>query len=313
MDLQIRLRGIYSTALTRIFTQKGYSIVDPSQKIKERFKLNNPSRDFSLPFVKIETRKDQQGVKLEGPMDKLQEVIMCLRSRLYDCIVRWCEKGWAEVEFPGLSKAMLDRIRAEVTPTIKHHHRIKTFAAEVVDKIENDLPFVGVLDDTAGETLNKTLLGGYQTQKEIQIIHIRPEGRIVYLGKGRVVGFDSKDNTLYIKRIFRSPGRYDGLGIKKDLGDYSITMAKEGEWWTSHSYFSSGGRLKGRFININTPVEFYPREIRYVDLHIDVVCLEDGRRQIVDEEALEQAKEKGYITARLKDKATRLAKEIMKT
>jgi len=78
-----------------------------------------------------------------------------------------------------------------------------------------------------------------------------------------------------------------------------------------HSYFDRQGNLKGEFYNINTPIEFYPDGIRYVDLEVDVVRWPDGRVKLTDEADLERAVERGFIREELADRALKIARELV--
>ena len=68
--------------------------------------------------------------------------------------------------------------------------------------------------------------------------------------------------------------------------------------------------MKGEYWNINTPVEFYPEKIRYVDLHVDVVLKGGGRPEMIDRDQLERLVEKGYIKEELTRKALQVAEGL---
>ena len=42
-----------------------------------------------------------------------------------------------------------------------------------------------------------------------------------------------------------SEGRYDGLDLPIERGDYGLTEVKEGSWIVKHSYYSMEKELKG--------------------------------------------------------------------
>ena len=77
-----------------------------------------------------------------------------------------------------------------------------------------------------------------------------------------------------------------------------------------HSYFDRGENLKGEFYNINTPIEFYPDLIRYVDLEVDVVRWPGGQVKLIDEADLRRAVASGYIGQNLAEKAMGLAQAL---
>jgi predicted RNA-binding protein associated with RNAse of E/G family len=97
------------------------------------------------------------------------------------------------------------------------------------------------------------------------------------------------------------------LGIDKREGDYAVSEVQEGLWYYRHTYFRKDGTLIGRYVNINTPVEFYPDRIRYVDLEIDVVQMPDGQVIVTDEEDLEKQFEAGTLGKELKERAKKEA------
>ena len=55
----VRVRGIYTTALTALLLEQGYTIVDASPAIQERFGL--PHRE-ALEDIGIFDRRNRQGV-----------------------------------------------------------------------------------------------------------------------------------------------------------------------------------------------------------------------------------------------------------
>ncbi len=60
---KVKIRGIYTTALTSILLAEGYTIVSPSQTIRQRFHItvNDGQED-----VAIFDRQDHRGVHIEG-------------------------------------------------------------------------------------------------------------------------------------------------------------------------------------------------------------------------------------------------------
>ncbi|XGI82863.1 DUF402 domain-containing protein [Halorutilales archaeon Cl-col2-1] len=60
---RLRVRGIYTTALTKMFLDEGYNVVDVSEAIDRRF---NADFDDARPDVTVETTYDSQGLRLSG-------------------------------------------------------------------------------------------------------------------------------------------------------------------------------------------------------------------------------------------------------
>ncbi len=79
----VRIRGIYSTALTKLFLDKGFGISQPSNKIVERFGLEKTYDDFD---VDIYDKKDRHGVVLVG--DAVEDARKVLEEELIDVFFR---------------------------------------------------------------------------------------------------------------------------------------------------------------------------------------------------------------------------------
>jgi protein associated with RNAse G/E len=154
----------------------------------------------------------------------------------------------------------------------------------------------------------------FQEGKEIRIEHVKLDGQVIFLSEGVVLEKDFGRKTLVLKRSrFKGRTKYDGLGIEKREGDYAVSEVQEGLWYYTHTYFRDDGRLIGRYININTPVEFYPDRIRYVDLEIDVVQMSDGQVFVTDEEDLEGQWKAGYLSKELMETAKKAAFQRVET
>jgi hypothetical protein len=82
---KIRIRGIYSTALTDIFLKRGSAIVSPSAVVSKRFGLAPVPEEEE---VTIRDRADKQGVVVEGDREKVALVVEALRSALPEAIYR---------------------------------------------------------------------------------------------------------------------------------------------------------------------------------------------------------------------------------
>ncbi|HAV43380.1 TPA: hypothetical protein DCX15_05125 [bacterium] len=296
--LGVRIRGIYSTALTSIFKEAGLVIVEPSEKITRRFNLKEEDPPSSL--LKVRDRRDKQGVIVEG--DRAREAIGILREGLFDLIVREKEGVW-EVEFPYLSKLKLDSIRSKVLPTIGNHHRLRIIAGSEVDWVEEG--------PMKGSELEDLIYSDYQPGVELGIEHIKIGGQRLFLGRGRIIEFNPSDKTLKLLRRFKGGGTYDGLDLPIDEDDFCITLTKEAFFGLIHTYYSKKKELKGRLYNFNTPVEFYPSSIRYVDLELDIVETKDGSKRLIDEEIFEELVNKGHIGSALSDKIRELSFRVM--
>ena len=209
------------------------------------------------------------------------------------------------IDVSSPDKKTMDDIRGMVIPTLDHHHSIKAnFQDEhesvLVDYAEKAVahgapkqPLVKALFETVIERLN--------TRKRIIIEHVKLDGTMLEIGPAEVVSINitEKENGCCIearlRRVVRSPGIYDGLGVEKEPGDIIETVVNTCDWKTIHSYYSRFGELKGRYVNINTPPEPTPRGFRYVDLEVDVVEI-NNEKKIIDENELKRHYLQGRVT-----------------
>jgi len=336
---KVKVRGIYSTALTRLLLDNGFKIVQPSAPIKERFKIVESPGEDSQPDIEITDRPDKQGVIAVGDAAYVERFISILFETLDDVIVRRCpsihapiqttqsildqtsaieivsevlretdvslqqRKIRADIEFSGFSKKKLDEIRSTVVPTLSGHHYYKAcggkiaYMLEMAEKLlEKGCPMKEVED-----LFRETIWSEYpQNGAKIGIEHVKIDGRVFNLGEARIVELNEYGTQIKLLRVFSTPGVYDGLGVRKEPGDYAVTSMRIGEWSFKTSYFSRDGEYKGTYVNINTPIEMYPSKIRYVDLEVDICMWPDGRIQKIDFEKIDEMVIVGYVPERLK-------------
>jgi len=221
-----------------------------------------------------------------------------------------------DVEFPHFSKKSMDKLRASATPTLDGHHFYKSCGGKVSSALEmaERLLEEGKAQEDIEKSFKEQIL--YEFPEEgsvVDIEHVKLSGVVFHLGQATIEAIN--DNELKYKRVMRSNGFYDGLGVKKEAGDIALSEAKLGEWCITTKYFSSNGELKGTYVNLNTPVEIYPHAIRYVDLEVDVCIQPSGAVQVLDLEKIEKALEKGFISKGLfeivKEKAYEIASAIV--
>lgn len=315
----VKIRGIYATALTRFLQEQGARIVQPSDRIARRFGLRpaQEGRVLNFPTVQLEDRLDRHGVLLFGWQEHLEQVETWFRDDLEDAVFRRRDllvPGMAalEVEFPALSKTRLDAWRALVVPTVPRHHRLRIAGCRWLDAAEQVLELEVISPETLSQALlAKTIDITLRPGARVHIDHVKPDGRVIGLSPGVVESFNSSTRELVLRRTaFLGRHRYDGLNIPKEKGDYAISTVREGNWYYRHDYFHRDGRWIGALINLNTPVEFYPGRIRYVDLELDVVQWPDGRRQTVDEVDFQTVRDRGYFTQNLAKKTRQIAREL---
>lgn len=313
MLTKVKIRGIYSSALTRLLLDEEYTIVDPSPRIQERFAMARPSDE---PEILVNDLRDHQGIYLTGDTEKVLPVLRRLQGRLLDAVLMGLEyieepEGQlrAQLELPGSSKETLDKIRSAVAPTLRRHHRLRIVHPKGLDRAERHL-----LDhperkgDLERDLFQAAILMPLQKAGQASLRHIRISGRRVRPREGLLMEAD--ENRILLKRSF-SKGRYNGLGLPIEESDYGLTEAQEGSWFVKHAYYSRQDDLKGEYFNINTPVEFYPHGARYVDLEVDVVRRAGEAPFVVDRDKLANLVKEGFIGAALEKKAMEVVEDLL--
>ena len=209
--------------------------------------------------------------------------------------------------FGRASRFALDERRRAVTTTMPGHHRTKAASeaasagvdfAEALCTPDGEFPF-GVVTRQFGPVEGDS----------VSIGHGKPDGRLVTLGRGDVVEHDP-DGTLAVRRELSGGGTYDGLGVAREAGDVALTKFREGRWWYPTVYRSRDGDLRGTYVNVCTPVECFPDQVRYVDLHVDVIKHADGTVERVDDDELDAAVEAGTLSEALAEKARQVASSL---
>ena len=324
MNTLVKIRGIYTTALTRLLLNSGYGIADPSPEIQQRFSLAPTHR---LPEILIKDQEGHQGVEIIGEADGICRLLETVQSQLLDlALLRFealaesekdlvdelegsKELAHARLEFGGVSKGSLDLIRSSVIPSLTRHHRLRIIHPKKLEKAEKQLGKQPQLRKELDRTVfQEAILIPLSKAGVVRLEHIKVSGKPVRPREGILL--ETKGNQILVKRSF-SQGRYDGLDLPIEEGDYSLTEVQEGAWYVKHAYYSKEGRLKGEYYNINTPVELYPYGARYLDLEIDVIRRVGGKPLIVDREDLALLAKDGGIGAGLEKKALEVAEGLL--
>jgi len=315
MSACIKIRGIYSTALTKLMLDAGYHLVAPSSIIRRLFALENADGECE---ILIQARPGLQGVELTGPPEKMTQCLTFLQERLLDAALLSVvpveeETGMvkAAIEFPGFAKQVLDETRLTVVPTISRHHRYRTIASKTLEQAEQTLlkhpEKKESLDDAV---FQMEILLPLEKEGLVRLEHIRPAGKPMRPREGVLVSSDP--HGLVFRRIF-SQGRYDGLNVPIQEGDYGLTEIQEGAWSVKHSYFTRNHQLIGHYYNINTPVELYPYGARYLDLEVDIIQRAGEKPTLIDREKLVLLCRNGCISQELGTKALAVAEDLLQS
>ncbi len=213
------------------------------------------------------------------------------------------------VLFGRESRFALDDHRAKVTATMAGHHRSKAAtgaASAAVDFVEAVCESAGG-DEFPFDALTRQF--GPQEGESLAIGHGKPDGRRIELGPGTVTT-RTADGKLTLERELQPGGTYDAIGGEIRPGDVATTKFEEGRWWYPTVYRGADGTRRGTYVNICTPVEIFPDEVRYVDLHVDVIKGPDGAVEQVDEAELADAVSEGHVQPALAAKARGVADAV---
>jgi len=320
VSVRVRVRGIYATALSAVLLQRGFALVEPSPVIQARFGLEPPEGSAEVTVV---DRPDGQGVVIEGLREGAAAVVEALRDACPEAL--FCLSGAVprrsgglaalaaltarvEVEFPSVAKRRLDEVRAEVVPTLPGHHYLKAIAPEAVDQAEGGDPNPGALAQRARELREQLVCNTYLPGKEVQVVHLKAGGGFVHSAKFKE---RKPDGTWVLERHFRAGGLYEGLGVPKEPGDYGFLELGEERWWGRRTYFRRDGTFLGALYNVHTPPEFYPEEVRYLDLEVDVLQRPDGTVEVLDREVLERKVHEGVLPPVLAERAILEAEKLV--
>jgi len=201
----------------------------------------------------------------------------------------------AEVLFTLDAKRILDEVRRHVVPTIDYHHYLKSVEgfSERVDFTEYLLAKgldMKILSRALLEYHIKTMMR--ESVRGVTLYHLTIKGDLVRM---RGVIHDVFDDGVLMVRKFSPSGYYDGIGEKKERGDYGFTLIRLFKPYIIHFYYSKSDVLKGIYFNINTPVELVSvNTFRYIDLEVDVVKSSRGVK-VLDYDVLEDYVKRGVL------------------
>jgi predicted RNA-binding protein associated with RNAse of E/G family len=85
-----------------------------------------------------------------------------------------------------------------------------------------------------------------------------------------------------------------------------------GEWFDIGRFHLADGRFTGIYANLLTPVEMAGARWRTTDLCLDVWAGADGAVELLDEEELAEAIDRGWVDARTADRARAQAMELLR-
>ncbi|MGQ9565842.1 MAG: DUF402 domain-containing protein [Candidatus Bathyarchaeales archaeon] len=327
--VQVKRRRIGAkepTLSTLIEIPGKYAVLIPKGKVGVSLKICDPEVRAKLYELGKELATPEWGIIWRSsaatqPFEKLRNEVTSLVNEAKTVFLRaaqveapatlWEGSFVMDVELPALSKKKLDEVRGAACLTLPLHHYYKVCGGKIASNLEmaEALLKKGKAEDEVKALFKQMVEAEFPfTGATIGIEHVKVSGLVFYLGKASVELLD--DNVVCLRRIFTKEGIYDGLGVKKEVGDVAVTRAKLGEWYFQTKYFSKDGEYKGAYVNLNTPIELYPHCIRYVDLEVDLCVSPDGAIKIVDEAKLEKAVNKGYVSEKLAKTVQQKMREV---
>jgi len=312
-----RLGSKQPTLTTQIKIPGTNAVLIPGGQVKISRKIMDWQTRTRLQQLGEDLAKENWGVlwrtsAVNQPHDLLRNEVDALMEKAESIMQKaeqaeapatlWEGAHFASLEFPALSRSRLDEVRKAVAPTIEGHHLYKASGQRVSTALEmaEKLLEKGYARAEVNDLLQQTVETEFPSVGSwIKIEHVKLDGKVFHLGPALVEALDQDKSFIRFRRVFKTPGVYDGLNISKQPDDYAVTEAKISEWHFKTKYFSKEGQIKGTYINLNTPIELYPYGIRYVDLETDVCVWPDGRVETLDMEKLEEALTKGLVTEKL--------------
>lgn len=303
--MRIKIRGIYTTALTRFFLDRGMTIVSPSDKAAARFEGAERIEPGGDCDIGIQDLKSMQGISMLGSREALERAVSRMQETLWDaiCSRKDPERAVFKIEFPYHSKIILDEIRNAVLPTIQNHHRFKIIDTEAVDRIEEEITDLPHHRTSLSDRLaNDILLPALREGNEIQFEHRKLNAERFWLRSGTIEEIDPKNMSITVRRRLQGGGLYDGLDAKIEEGDYDLCRISDGSMAYTHFYYRNDGTFIGSYRNMNTGIELFPDRVRYIDLELDVVHRPGDKEKIVDKQEFHRFYRKGYFTKRLFDR-----------
>lgn len=204
---------------------------------------------------------------------------------------------------PGYTKKVLDEVRSEIAPTVDKHHKYKAadrshdLAVDAVENLTSDESLLGRFEEVM-KGLEPVEVGD-----SLRFTHLKPDGSSPSFGRGRVI--DVEGEEIQLQR-----GVDQGIrGLPSENAEYAVTSVEEGSWMIVSEYFDRSDESTGMFININTPAEIYPWEVRYMDLCVDVV-VQNGDVEVMDSGELDDHVAEGRISPELAERARDAADDI---
>jgi len=302
LTTKLKIVGNYAILAQNSKVGVSLKIKDLNER-KELYALGEKLALDGWGIIWRESSANQQRETLENEIRTLVEKVKILNEKApsAEAPALLIEGSYSvDVEFPSVSKRHLDKLRAFFAQTLERHHFYKSCGGKVSAALEMAEKLLEREQNSSEveELFKKQIKYEFpEAGSLVDVEHIKLSGYVLDLGQATIESINNEQ--IKYSRIMRSNGVYDGLGVRKEAGDKAISETKTGEWCITTKYFSKDGEWKGTYINLNTPVEVYPKTLRYIDLEVDVCIKPDVTIEVLDTEKLEKALEKGILSKTL--------------
>jgi len=135
--IQVRVRGIYSTALCKLFLDHGFTITQASSVLAERL---NIEKTMYPPNVEVYDTKNRQGVVVVGEREPLEKTLNAIREEVEDVVTRRPSVNLNAIymgriirKFNGKAIADIGHMRIIVTPPFADEGKVQLLRISEVD------------------------------------------------------------------------------------------------------------------------------------------------------------------------------------
>ncbi len=228
-DVTVRVRGIYSTALTKLLLDRGFGISQPSSKIAERLGIEKSYDEFD---VDIYDGKDHQGAILVGTA--VEEVKSVFESEFIDVLFRKLP-----YQLYGIYKGIVVK-RDERYVYVDIGNAIGTLVAKEVNLAEGDEVVVQVKKHSILPHLSTVLT----VPGDYAVLIPKPVGTQRHVKISRKIRDQSERERLRI------------LGLSVDMGDWGIL-------WRTAAAYKDWNTLKDEIVKLSKLAEKLKNTDRY--------------------------------------------------
>ncbi len=128
---KVRIKGNYTTALTKLFLDKNWDIAQPSEEIRKRFDLEENWEKFS---VDIWDRKGKNGIMIQGNVEETMDTI----RNLPDIVIKKKPYDLGGIYKGNIIKEDRNSLRVDIGPTIGEipKDQVSEEKDEIIVKVE---------------------------------------------------------------------------------------------------------------------------------------------------------------------------------